>query len=107
MTMSSRSGTVAKEARNKDSTRWLCYLAFDILHDGTNALTERSLSDRRKILEGAITNDKHHIEVIEMHVVEKGTHSLLSLFLSTHTHTHTHEHKHKKQAQKIRDIGKR
>ena len=101
--MFSRSGTVAKEARNKDSTRWLCYLAFDILHDGTNALTERSLSERRKILEGAITNDKHHIEVIEMHVVEKGTHSLsLSLSVSLCTHTNT-----KTQAQKIRDIGKR
>ena len=93
MTMFSRSGTVAKEAQNKDSTRWLCYLAFDILHDGTNALTERSLSERRKILEGAITNDKHHIEVIEMHVVEKGTHSLLSLSLSLSLSVHTHKHK--------------
>jgi len=68
--------TVAKESlHNKDAKRWLCYLAFDIIHDGMKSLMEKPLSDRRKILvEHAIPkNESHHMEVIEMHVVEKGT----------------------------------
>ena len=97
--------TVAKEAQNKNSTRWLCYLAFDILHDGKNALTERTLSERRKILESAITNDEHHMEVIEMHVVEMGTIALsLSLSYSLPHVTHACRYKNSETSKNNENI---
>eukprot|EP00940_MAST-03C_sp_MAST-3C-sp2_P000867 g867.t1 len=65
--------TVAKEGEaDVRSSRWLCFLAFDILHNGDCAITHLPLRERQKLLDASILVTRRRVEVLPRKVVGKG-----------------------------------
>lgn len=53
--------------------RWLCFLAFDIVHNGKESITHWPLRERRALLDKAISPCTNHVEIVPIRVVGDGS----------------------------------